>query len=34
VMTNLSNERKQTLLQDIMQFLGYNRWLSRFREGG
>jgi negative modulator of initiation of replication len=23
VMTNLSNERKQTLLQDIMQFLGY-----------
>jgi negative modulator of initiation of replication len=23
VMTNLSNERKQTLLQDIMQFLGF-----------
>jgi negative modulator of initiation of replication len=23
IMTNLSNERKQTLLQDIMQFLGY-----------
>jgi negative regulator of replication initiation len=25
IMTNLSNERKQTLLQDIMQFLGYSK---------
>ena len=30
VMTNLSNERKQTLLQDIMQFLGYPKETTDF----